>query len=244
MVQEILSSMDSDEVDSIQDTTEAMQVARIIRQTYFNILARADLPEHKELFQLTGTGSSTEPVQMTKPTDAVSVEWIKYNVEPDGDTTDNYQYVTVLPVQQFMDYIHQFDIDETNVLSMTLNDITYYYKDDKHPEFCSFVDDDNIIFDSYDSDVDTTALETSKSLAYGIVVPTLTLADATEIDLDEVQVPLLLAEAKSLAFAELKQMPHEKAELEARRQWRTLQRTKRVPKMSDFDALPNFGRTC
>ena len=214
--------MDSDEVSSLSDTTEAMQVARIIRQTYFNIIARSDLPEHKELFQLTGTASATEPVQMTKPTDVASVEWIKYNVEPDGDTTDNYQYVTILPVQQFMDLIHSFDIDETNVLSMTLNDITYYFKDDKAPEFCTFVDDNNIIFDSYDSDVDTTALDTAKSLAYGIVVPTLSLADASTPDLDEQQFPLLLNEAKSLAFAELKQLPHEKAEKEARRQWVTL----------------------
>ena len=244
LVQDILSSMDSDEVDSITETTEAMQVARIVRQCYFNIIARADLPEHKELFQLTGTGSATEPVQMVKPTDAATVEWIKYNVEPSTDTTDNYQYVTILPVQQFMDLIHQFDIDETNVLSMTLNDITYYYKDDKAPEWCTFIDDNNIIFDSYDADVDTTALQTSKSLAYGIVVPTFTLADATVPDLDEQQFPLLLNEAKSLAFAELKQMPHEKAEKEARRQWVTLQRTKRVPEMRDFDALPNFGRTC
>lgn len=236
--------MDSDEVTSLNDTTEAMQVARIIRQTYFNIISRSDLPEHKELFQLTGTASSTEPVQMIKPPDAASVEWIKYNVEPSTDTTDNYQYVTILPVQQFMDLIHQFDIDETNVLSMTLNGITYYYKDDKAPEFCTFVDDNNIIFDSYDSDVDTTALDTAKSLAYGIVVPTLSLADASTPDLDEQQFPLLLNEAKSLAFAELKQLPHEKAEKEARRQWVTLQRTKKVPKMSDFDALPNFGRTC
>jgi len=62
-------------------------------------------------------------------------------------------------------------------------------------------------------------------------------------ELDDQQFPLLLNEAKSLAFFELKQTPHTKAEQEARRQWTSLQRDKSVDdKPSSFDALPNFGR--
>ena len=243
LVQDILSSMDSDEVNSINDTTEAMQVAKIVRQVYFNIISRADLPELKTLFQLTASGDSSQPVLMIKPEDVAQIEWIKYNIEPATDTTDSYQYVTILPIQQFMDMIHTFDIDEDNVLSMTLNDITYYYKDDKEPQWCTVIDDNYIIFDSHDADVDTT-LQSSKSLAFGKTNPTFTVADAFVPEIDEQQFPLLLNESKSLAFTELKQLPHEKAELEARRQWRTLQRTKHLPKMSDFDALPDFGRRC
>ena len=38
MVQEILSDMDSDEVDSIEDTVEAEQVATIVRSTYLAMM--------------------------------------------------------------------------------------------------------------------------------------------------------------------------------------------------------------
>jgi len=62
------------------------------------------------------------------------------------------------------------------------------------------------------------------------------------------QFQLLINEAKSLAWAELKQVPHQKAELSARRNWRHLQRTRRsVPDGTfnnkvGFDRLPNFAR--
>ncbi len=62
------------------------------------------------------------------------------------------------------------------------------------------------------------------------------------------QFQLLINEAKSLAWAELKQVPHQKAELSARRNWRHLQRTRKsVPDGTfnskvNFDRLPNFAR--
>ena len=45
MVQDILSSMDSDEVNSITDSTEALQVARIIRDSYIEITDRLEAEE-------------------------------------------------------------------------------------------------------------------------------------------------------------------------------------------------------
>jgi len=69
------------------------------------------------------------------------------------------------------------------------------------------------------------------------------MADSFEPDIDPEQVPLLLNEAKSLAYFELKQTPHVKAEQEAKRQWSSLQKDKSVDnKPSYFDQLPNYGR--
>src|SRR5262245_38516758 len=102
LVQSIFSSMDSEEVDSITDTTEARQVAEIVRTAYFNIIARAHLPEHKGLFQLTASGTSLKPVLMTRPTTIRHVEWIKYRqIDVDADI-DQYKYVTILPIDQYM----------------------------------------------------------------------------------------------------------------------------------------------
>ena len=46
MTQDILSNMSSDEVNSISDTPESLQVATIIKQKYYDIVSRGDLPEH------------------------------------------------------------------------------------------------------------------------------------------------------------------------------------------------------
>ena len=52
MVQDIMSDMDSDEVNSINDSQEATQVAQIIKSTYYNIIDGRDMPFLYELFQL------------------------------------------------------------------------------------------------------------------------------------------------------------------------------------------------
>jgi hypothetical protein len=242
MTQEILSSLGSDQVTSISDTAESDQVAHIIRTAYFNIITRANLPEHKKLFSLDASGSSLQPVLMLKPDTVGKIEWIKYNTRKSTDTEDFFNYVTILPVQQFVDRMHILGTDSSNVDTMTLNNETYYYTTDAAPLNCTLVQDYYIIFDSYDSVVDTSTLQANKTLCYGQKVPTFTLSDSFEPDLDETQFPLLLNEAKALAFLELKQVAHNLALKESKRQWNTLGKGKDLVSLSDFNKLPNYGR--
>src|SRR5258706_9483056 len=108
MTQEILSAMSSDEVNSIGDTTESMQVATIIKRKYFDIVGRAGLPEHNQTIQLTPSNDITQPTVMYVPSEVNRIDWIKYQ-----DTSvvgqDNYKYVTILPIEQFIDMIGSFD---------------------------------------------------------------------------------------------------------------------------------------
>jgi len=67
LVQNILSSMDSDEVNSIVDTVEAQQVVAIVKTVYNDILTRGELNVQKTLFNLDASTISTKPVLMTKP---------------------------------------------------------------------------------------------------------------------------------------------------------------------------------
>ena len=242
MTQNILSRLDSDEVDSISDTVEATQVARVIRNTYFNIISRANLPEHKKLIQLTSSGDGTKPVLMTRPDNVQRIDWIKYNVRMVGDVTDRYDYVTLLPLAQFLEMTDMWDTSASNVDTMVFNSITFAFTNNMRPSFCTIVEDDTIIFDSYDSAIEST-LQTSKSKAFALTVPTFDLIDTTIPDLDDVQFPLLLNEATAVAFVDLKQQANPKAEQESRRQWISLQRTKMLAKVpTPFDALPHFGR--
>lgn len=242
LVQNVLSSLDSDEVDSINDTAEARQIAQIVRQCYFNIVARADLPELKNIFSLTASGSSLKPVLMTFPSNVTTMEWIKYNKLTPDLTTETFTYVTKLPLQQFLEMIHSMLESESNVDVMSHGGFDYLYRNDKNPDFCTVLSDSTVIFDSFLNTMETT-LQSSKTLCYGNTVPTFSLLDTYTPSLDDQQFPLLLNEAKSMAMLELKQQPNQSAVQESRRQWRTLQRTKSIDKVpTPFDALPNFGR--
>jgi len=232
--------MDSEEVNSIEENTESKQVAKVIRTAYYNMVARANPPESKKLFQLV-ENSAAQPVLMTRPDDISSIEWIKYNKETVTAPSDIFQYVTILPLQQFLELTHQYNSDEVFVDTMTLNGELFYFKNNIAPTYCTVVDDLYIVFDSYDSGTDT-FLQASKTMCFGQALPAFTMSDVFIPELDDQQFPLLLNEAKSLAFFELKQQPHAYAEKESRRQWITLQRTKTLEKRSAFDELPNYGR--
>lgn len=243
MVQNILSAMSSDEVNSHTDNAESRQVAEIIRTSYFNIISRAQLPENKQLFSLDASGDPDAPILMYRPDNISKIEWIKYDTNDDLIPVGPiYEYVTILPLQQFLDMVHQLDPEESYVDSLTLDEFTFYYRNDIRPTYCTIFKDYIVIFDSYNSAVDAT-LQESKSMCYGFTVPVFTMEDDFIPDLDDRQFPLLLNEAKSLAFFELKQMAHEKAEQEIRRQWRSMQHNKNtVDKPTNFEQLPDFGR--
>lgn len=243
-VQNILSALSSDEVNSIGDSPESLQVAEIVKTTFFNIVARAGLPEQKKLFQLDSSLSALQPILMTVPEGVKSIEWIKYF---DADTNAKmYKYVTILPIQQFSDYVNGYNVTDTNVdtMSFTVDSETFLFnfKNDTTPRFCTVISDFYVIFDSFNNVLDDT-LQSSKTQCYGETAPTWVMEDSFIPVIDEEQVPLLLNEAKSLAYFELKQVPHVKAEQEAKRQWSSLQKDKSIDnKPSYFDQLPNYGR--
>ena len=247
LTQNILSSLNSDEINSYADTVESRQVAEIIKTVYFNIITRTNLPEHKKLFTLTASGDPNKPTLMTIPNGIARVDWIKYNKGGDQDTQPNvdyphFQYVNIVSIEQFLDWINSFSNTDVEVGEFDLYGFKLYFRDDKHPTYCTIIEDNNVVFDSYQSAVDNT-LQSSKTLCYGKEVPQFTMSDTFIPDLDELQFPLLLNEAKSLAFLELKQVPHEKAEQESRRQWNSIQKNKHtLVTETDFDRLPNFSR--
>lgn len=242
--QNILSALGSDEVNSIGDTTEATQVAEIIKTCFFNIVTRAGLPDQTKPFQLDPSASVLEPVLMFIPEGVKAMQWLKYY--DSTAATTKYEYVTILPVQQFVDHVNQYNTTDLNVNVLMLEvdgkEFRFNYKDDARPLYCTVIKNFYVVFDSYDNTLDST-LQANKTMAYGLASPTWEMTDSFIPLLDDQQVALLLNEAKSLAFFELKQQSHTKAEQEARRQWSSLQKDKSVEKQpSDFQKLPNFAR--
>lgn len=272
LTQNVLSSLSSDEVNSIGDTTESQQVALIIKNKYFDIISRVDLPEHDQLLQLDPSLDGASPVIMYVPDGVAEIKWLKYfnsniineavggghDINVDIIPTDNgtsppppgYQYVTILPIEQFIDMVNSFNPTENNVESFTFDtningfpgSYTFYYKNNKQPQYCCIIGNYSVVFDGFDATQDDT-LQSSKTMAWGRVIPTFRMEDTFIPDLNDEQFQLLLNEAKALAYFELKQSAHPKAEQEIKRGWSSVQKDKSViNRPTYFDALPNFGR--
>lgn len=247
IVQDVLASLGSDEVSNINDTTEASDVARIVRRVYYDIVDLANLPIQHTYFQLDATTDNTKPTIMTKPSDVKDIEWIKYNVETLTDTDQRFINIKYLNQADFIDYLHSFAESETEVLTFdhTIegNTFTFLYRNDRRPYYWTSFDDNTILFDSYDSTVDTT-LQKSKTWCYGEKEYAFELSNTFEPVLTDKQRTLLLNESIATAWQELKQQMHQRAEKTARRQWVNAQGSKKsIPAKEDpLNRAPNFGR--
>lgn len=245
MVQDILSSMDSDEVNSISDTVESMQVAKIIRNSYIDIIDRVEMPEQYSLFELDATSGDTQTM-MTLPSDVSSIEWIKYDSRDSTETIPEYVDIKPMTLPDFLDFTYRYDTDADGFFSYdyTINGdtVTIFGYNDKHPQWYTVLEDDTILFDSYDATVDA-FLQKNKTLAFGKIVPTFSFTDNYIPRLDPNQFGLLLNEAKREAFVELKQTQNIVSEQRAKRGWIRAQRNKEgLPTQTQYSKYPNYGR--
>lgn len=245
--QDILSSLDGDEVNSIGDTVESRQVVSLIKQCYEELVIRADLNEHYGLFELIPSNTSEKPTLMYRPDNVLSILWLKYNCETEDNEDDAFKKVDFLPLDIFLDRMHTLSASADNVGTFThtvdSDSLTFFYLNDKAPQYYTTFDDSTLIFDSFDSEVDTT-LQKTKTLAYGKKSQEWQEIDTFIPFLDEDVAALLLHEAKALCFAEMKQVAHDRAERSASRLWGISQRNKRGVNQdrTELDRAPNYGR--
>jgi hypothetical protein len=248
MVQLILSSMDSDEVNSISDTAESLQIVDIIESTYYDLADTLDLPDHWDFFELDPSNDINKPTLMYLPSNVASLEWVQYDVRENGETTRNMRDIIPLERREFLNRMNSYDTTNTDTYSYDLlvGSATFPIlgKNDKHPTYFTTNNDRTLIFDSYDSSVDGTLMG-NKTLCYGMLYPTFTREDTFIPDLVDRQFTLLFNEAKSTAFADLKQVSNAKAEQRARRGW--VQAHRKSPQTGKvgrkyWDFTYDFGR--
>lgn len=226
MVQDILSDINSDEVNNIADTTEALQVAQIIKTTYFSLITEGDWPHLRQLDQLDATTTAT-PTHMKMPENVQSIEWIKYNKKTTTDTADSYSDVGFLLPDDFLSIVLSKKATESTVDKVTdlSAGVDLYITNNKAPSYWTSFDDEYIVFDSYDSEVDS-LLQNSKTTVMLWREPTFTITDSFVPDLPMKAFPYLLSEAKSVCFERIAQEASGKEEQRASRQKRRMSQDK------------------
>lgn len=248
ITQLILSSMSSDEVNSITDTTEAYDIAKIVKSVYYDSASELRLTEHQTLFQLEASGDDALPTLMTVPSNIIKVDSIKYDYKEDGDTYSEFKKIKWIDFDTFIRRGQALREDTTGVGSMDViynTDETFevLFQTDRHPQFYTNVDDTTILFDAYKSTLDTT-LQNSKTMCYGLLYPEFNLEDNFTPTLDPSGFSYLINKAKARCFTEIKQVDNPNAVRETRQQKISLIRNN--DRIRDTDAVykhkSRFGR--
>lgn len=220
MTQNILSAMNSDEVTSIADTVESLQVAEEIKTTFNELYNNRDIAEFESLLNLEYTGDPDRPNTLQLPAGTARIKWLKYRDLQDENLT--YHYVEYLEPEEFLKRVVETGPSNfgtyMNVPLLDTSPVTFTIATDKRPEFYTVFDgDQTLLFDSFDL-VNESHLTGSNSLAWGFLTPVFELSDTFVPALDEHLFPHFLAEAKSACFINIKEVSNSKEEQRARRQ--------------------------
>jgi hypothetical protein len=240
IVQSILSDMDGDEVNSIDDTEESSQVARIVRNNYNAMMSNTVWPHTRRALTLIGRSSSSFPTHMRTKEDLKELISVSYNTAVFGETRKIYKPVKYLDPDQFLFKLNSRNSDDVNVTTVIDDSgIELLIYKNKAPEYYTSIDDVNLIFDSYNSEVEST-LHTAKMQAQGYIIPVFTMEDSFVPDLPVDAFTLLVERSTSACQYKLRQFQDIKSEAESVKQSRWLSR--KAWTVSGGIKYPNYGR--
>jgi len=216
MVDDILSDMDSDSVNSISDSSEALQVAKILKSVYFEMVSRKDWAHLRKTLALDNSADPDLPNRLGLPESLYKMEYVAYNrklAEADADDMVELQYMYP---DDFIEYTNNRRSDASNVQTVVVEGIKLYIINDKAPTYYTSFDDEFIYTDSWASQwTDTLLGGESQAIVY--IIPTWTMEDEFVPDFPAEVFPTYLAEAKSTAFSRIKDSDDAKSEQQARR---------------------------
>lgn len=204
IVQSVLNAMESDNVNSISDTEESMEVVLHAKECFEELTTQRDWPFLRTKYSPEGQGDVDNPTRMRLPENAGKVFWLKYNKKD----------VCYVDPKVFQDAIDS----RIGMSSMDENG----YGTNKDPSFYTSFDDDYLVMDSRNEDEDDT-LQTSKCVAYGTVYPDWTSSNDFVPALPAKMFPMYLAEVKSTCFINIKQQANPKEERKSTRGRITMQ---------------------
>lgn len=241
IVQDILNDTDSDSVNSINDTVEGLQVAQIVKTSYFEMIANRNWPHLKRTIRLEDVLDVNKPTHLKVPVRVKELISFNYNkIKPENDR-DRYESLLYLQPEDFLERNNNRNSLDDNIVQVTdFGGVTLLIRNDQQPIFFTTFDDEHIVTDSFDLDIETT-LQASNTQCLVYEEPVWSTDDSFIPDLPSEAFPALLEEAKSTAFIVLKQQPNSKAEQKARRQQRWLSR--KAWTVNGGVRYPDYGRT-
>jgi hypothetical protein len=228
LTQNILSSMDSDEINSIGDTVESLQVAEVIAETYEYLVENTDIPGRAALIKLDSSSDPDRPNVMKLPAHVDNIEWVRY----DGKD------VIYLEPEAFIAFV--LKRSESDLETIEVDDLLVRLN--AAPRFYTSFNDEELFFDGYDS-AEGSTLQQSKTMCWGQLSAAFEMRDDFIPLLPPDMFPRLLSEAKAACFVNFKGVANALEERRARQQKVANQNNRhRTGQKHPMDRLPNYGK--
>jgi hypothetical protein len=240
IVQDILSSLNSDNVNSITDTREAQQVAVECRRVFFNMVNSKVWPSTEALIQLDASVDLTKPNFLILKEAVIHMDDMKYDCRKAYADPPDYQSVIYKDYRDFLEIVMNRNPGDSRVTTvMDYRGTPLFIYNDCAPTYFSSFDDTHIVFDSYNSAVDST-VQSSKTQAFSRIEPSFVLSNDFIPDIPAHLFSYYTTECLAWSFVIIKEMANEKVELVAAEQKAWLSQNKH--RIKGQRVYPDYGR--
>ena len=241
LVQQLGESIGSDEIDELDETIEASEIATILEQTVTAVISRKrwefikDRPRQLDAIDVASTQLNT----LLIPSDVTRVNCMKYRNT--DNTVTEFVALTYMQPCEFLEMVQSRNSTDTNITAIANDDgVLINVITDAPPKNWTSFDEEVITFDAYDAAVNAGNLA-SDSVIIADIVPVIDYTDPTAtLKVPERMETLIYNEAVSTCAIRLRQTVDPKAEKEARRQHISLRENEHITNKDIQEA--SYGR--
>jgi hypothetical protein len=220
LVQQLGESIGSDEIDTLDETIEASEIATILEQTVTEVISRKRWEFIKDRVRQLDIRdiASTQLNTLVIPSDVTRINCLKYRDTNNADVT-TFIKLTYMQPCEFIEFVQARNSADSNITAIANDDgVLINVLTDNAPTRWTSFDEENITFDAYDATLGTGNL-IADSVIIADIVPVIDYTDATAtLKVPERMETLIYNEAVSTCAIRLRQTVDPKAERVARRQ--------------------------
>jgi hypothetical protein len=185
VVQDYLTYVDGFQVDSIFDSEESQQAAQIAEHVFYTVVDKNRDQMHSTVVRsLDASTDGDLPCVMLIPSEIRRIHdsEIWYNTHKTGGV--QWSRVQFIDPKEFLVYVSGMNTDQENTEVMLVNGVPFVVMNNRAPLYCTTFDDHTLVFDAYDSELDST-LQESKTKIVAVQAPVFLQEDDFLIPLPE-----------------------------------------------------------
>lgn len=236
IVQDMLFSINGDQVSTYTAGNESKRCSRIAHQVFLEFIANTQVEEQEDVIQLDSVGDVLNPTQLLIPSKVDKIVKMEYQ-----DRDGHYRDVYYLDPVEFVDHLDSFRNYE-NSFEIQYNNVGLIVRTDRQPRHWTTFNDQDVIMDSFEQDVEATLVGSKTRILISYTGPEVwEYRDDFVIPLDDDSLSTYKAECLEMAWAIIKERENSTLRSKGRRERAKLHHRSSVYRQDRY-TYADFGR--
>ena len=146
LTQDVMNAIDGDEINSISDTVESLQVSNDIKNVYYDLIGRKDWQFLRKLKPFVSISDLDKPTHLKIPDNTSKMEFLLYNKRKEVGGRNFYTELNFKYPDEFLLSVNQRDNTLSNYQLVTdFDGAILTVRNDEHPTYFTSFEDKYII---------------------------------------------------------------------------------------------------